>query len=78
MTRERKPKTPPAQTADEAGLADTPEYLAKWSRELVKAAGKRDARLAAAEYRRIAANRRVPAAERKSATRRAKAIEKYL
>jgi hypothetical protein len=74
----RKPKTPPAQTADEAGLADTPEYLAKWSRELVRAAGKRDARLVLADYRAIANNKSLGDDDRRIARRRAKAIERFL
>ena len=74
----KRTKTPPPQTVDEAGVGDSPEYLAGWAKELVKAVGKREARLAAAEYRTIAANKRVPAAERKSAIKRADAIEKKL
>jgi len=74
-----KSKKRPVQTTDEAdSLADTPEYLRTWAKELVKAAGKREARLAAAEYRTISANKRVPAADRKSAIKRAEAIEKNL
>ena len=57
---------------------DTPEYLAMWARSLVKAAGKPETRLALAEYRRLAGDRRVPRAERQAAAERAKAIEKYL
>ena len=75
----RAKSTGPARTADEAGsVGDSPEYLAQWAKELVKTAGKREARVALAEYKRLATDKAVPKAERKSAAARAKAIEKKL
>jgi hypothetical protein len=72
-------RKPQASTTQEADItADTPEYLAGWAKELVKLAGNREARLALAEYRRLAADKKIPKAERKAAAERAKAIEKYL
>jgi hypothetical protein len=75
----RRARTPTRQDAEPSGPpADTPEYLAGWAKELVKVAGKREARLALAECRRLAADKKVPKAERAAAAERAKAIEKRL
>jgi hypothetical protein len=72
----RKPQANVTQEADIT--TDTPEYLATWARELVKVAGKREARIALAEYKRLAADKQVPKAERAAARKRARAIEQRL
>lgn len=75
----REPKRRPVQNTGEAdGIGDSPEYLREWARALVKTAGKREARVALAEYKRLATDKAVPKAEQKSAAARAKAIEKNL
>lgn len=72
-------RKPQASTTQEADITtDTPEYLAGWAKELVQVAGKREARIALAEYKRLAADKKVPKAERAAAAKRAKAIEKRL
>lgn len=68
----------PAQGSEIDFPVDTPQYLATWARELVKTAGKAEARQALAEYRRLAADKKVPKLERKAAAARAEAIEKRL
>jgi hypothetical protein len=73
----RKPRAPSDRDTTDSP-ADTPEYLRTWAKELVKIAGKREARVALAEYKRLATDKVVPKAERKSAAERAKAIEKEL
>lgn len=72
----RKPRTTARGTETE--FPDSPEYIDKWARELVKTAGKAEARQALAEYRRLAADRKLPKPERKAAAARAEAIEKKL
>jgi hypothetical protein len=71
-------KTRPARTSTDADSIDIPEYVATWAEELVEVAGKREARVALAEYRRLAVDKAVPKAERKAAAERAAAIEKRL
>ncbi len=67
-----------AMTDEADAIGDSPEYVRSWAKELVKAAGKREARMALAEYRRLAADKSVPPAERKAAAKRAAEIEKNL
>jgi hypothetical protein len=75
----RKPRTPSDGDTDTTDiLADTLEYLRTWAKELVTTAGKREARLALAEYRRIAADKRVPKADRKIAADHAKVLREFL
>lgn len=75
----RKPRTPTSQDTETTDQPiDTPEYVKGWAKELVKTAGKAEARLVLAEYRRLATDKAVPKAERKAAAERATAIEKYL
>jgi len=71
MTKKRA-----AITAD--STADTPEYLREWSASLVKAAGKREARIALEQYQAIAIDKRVSKADRQIAANRAKAILQFL
>ena len=78
-TMKRKPRKPTIQDMETTDQPiDTPEYVKGWAKELVKTAGKAEARLALAEYKRLATDKAVPNAERKAAAERAKAIEKYL
>jgi hypothetical protein len=71
----RKPKTRPTQ--DSESTADAPEYLREWAKG-VRSAGKAEARLALAEYQRLATDKRVPKADRDAAKRRADALERLL
>ena len=73
-----KPRAPSNDSAETDFPADSPEYLARWARELVKTGGKKQARLALAEYQRLATDKAVPQAERKAAAERAKALEKRI
>ena len=77
MTRQPKRGTVrKTETAD--SLADTPEYLVAWAKSVVKEAGKREARLVLADYKAIAANRRLAKEDREIAAGRAKALERFL
>ncbi len=57
---------------------DSPEYVAAWARDLVDAVGKREARLALAGYKAIAANKRLNKTDREVAVERVNALEKRL
>ena len=57
---------------------DSPEYVEAWARDLIAAVGKREARLALAEYKAIAARKRLAKADRIVVVERIKALEKYL
>ena len=53
---------------------DAPGYVAAWARDLLAAVGKREARRLVADYKAIAANRRLAKADRDIAAERAKAL----
>jgi len=57
---------------------EEPEYVEYWARELVKAAGKRDARRILEDYRAIARNPRVSKRDRDIAKQRVKILAKIL
>lgn len=57
---------------------DAPEYIEAWARDLVAAAGKREARTILADYRALANNKRLAKADRDIAADRVKALEKWL
>ncbi len=57
---------------------DTREYLEQWAKSLVKSAGKREARIALAGYKALAANKELDKSDRAIARKRAKAIERIL
>ena len=71
----KQPKKRPVQAADAAdSIDDSPEYLATWAKTLVRAVGKREARLALAEYKRLAADPNVTERGREIAAQRAKIL----
>jgi len=57
---------------------DSPDYVEAWARDLVDAVGKREARLALAGYKTIAANKQLNKADREIAVERMKALERLL
>jgi hypothetical protein len=66
--RPRSHHTPPSSA----------DYLEAWARDVVAAAGKRDARRLLASYRARADNRQLAKTHRNTAAERAKALEQYL
>ncbi|MDA1055799.1 MAG: hypothetical protein O3C40_35850 [Planctomycetota bacterium] len=57
---------------------DSPEYTEAWARDLIAAVGKREARLALANYKAIAADPKVTKQGRTAAAERAEILERLL
>jgi hypothetical protein len=57
---------------------DAPEYVETWARDLIAAAGKREARKLLADYEALAGDTKVTKHGQKQAAARAKALRKLL
>lgn len=57
---------------------DSPEYVAAWARDLETAVGKRELRKILADYKRLAADRRLTKEDRAIARKQAKALAELL
>jgi hypothetical protein len=68
MSRGTTPQNPP----------DSPEYVEKWARELIAAAGKRQARTILGDYRALAENPRLAKYDRDVAEQRARILSGLL
>ena len=57
---------------------DSPKYVEAWARDLIAAAGKREARSTLANYRKLAADPKLTKYDRKVAAERAEVLERLL
>ena len=57
---------------------ESPEYVDRWAKELIRAAGKRDARSLFEDYKRLAADKRLAKYDRDVAAQRARILGKYM
>ena len=74
-TRKRQPAKGQNAAQD---AAESLEYVKAWARDLVAAAGKREARRILDEYKALSRDKELPKAERDIAARRARILSRLL